>query len=570
VAASLPPDGAGTNAQSSTQSSPSDQNALAAAPTTGPATIAANPAAPASPPIAPARRQEIFAPASGLASSARDFDRVPVSENRGLLTFTAPTFNFDEIAPRYAATPVAKADATVSTTAGGEHDNEFISVAQQPVSTFAIDSDTAGYADVRNFLQKRQRPPRELVHIEEMLNFFPFGYAPPKGDAPFAASMEVADAPWLPAHRLVRIGLKAREVTATPRPPANLVFVLDVLTTERQRSQLPMIRESIEFLLGRLRADDRVSIVTTMNGASLVLPPTLAAKTPEIVAALARLGTLGSSSRAKGLQLAYEIARANFLPGSGNHVILCTDGNAATTITAEGPLARLIETQTKAGVTLTAFGFGMGLYRDPLIELLADYGKGNYAYIDTRRAAEKYLVEDINGPSVTVAKDVAVEVEFNPAKVARYRLIGYENRVLKKEDFKGDAFGADEISAGHAVTALFEIEPVAARAVAVTPALDPNELLTMKVRYKKPGGALARKIDFPLFDSRTRFVDASADFKFAAAVAGLGMILRDSPHKGLATLPQVIEWAEASAGNDPGGYRTEFVELAREAEKIRQ
>ena len=380
----------------------------------------------------------------------------------------------------------------------------------------------------------------------------------------------------MPAHRLVRIGLKAREVTATARPPANLVFVLDVLNTDRLPSGLPMIREAIQFLIGRLRADDRVAIVSCIDNGTLVLPPTPVAKSKEISAALAAVRSDGSDNRARGLQLAYDVARDHFLAGGGNHVILCTDGNAGVTITAEGPLVRFIADKTKSGVTLTAFGFGMGIYRDSLIEVLASSGQGNFGYINSRREAEKFLVEDVNGPPVTIAKDVTVEVAFNPAKVASYRLIGYDNRELKKEDFNGEAFDTDEVGAGHAATALFEIVPAVAGAAAVTaaetslPASDPSELLTMKVRYKKPGGAIKRILDFALLDSRTRFVDASTDFKFAAAVAGLGMILRDSPHKGATTLPQVIEWAEAAtgAGDDPGGYRSEFVELAREAEKI--
>ena len=500
---------------------------------------------------------------AGLTADTQD--RVPLSENRGLSGFV-PSIDLDKIAPRFSASFLSRS-AT-------DRDNDFVSVTQHPVSSFAIDTDTAGYSDVRRFLQKRQRPPREVVHIEEMLNFFPFRYSPPTGDEPFAASMEVADAPWMPAHRLVRIGLQAQEVKMAARPPANLVFVLDVLETEKQKSGLPMIRDALQYLVGRLRADDRVTIISSYNSGSVVLRPTPAANVKEVSAALATLGSNGSNNRAKALQFAYDFAQDHFLTGGSNHIILCTDGNAEMTVTAEGPLTRFIAAKAKAGVTLTVFGFGMGIYHDSMIDVLADAGKSNASYIDSRRDAEKFLVEDVNGPPVTIAKNVAVEVQFNPAKVASYRLIGYENRELKRDDFNGGALDADEVGSGHAATALYEIVPVTPReeaakvadASVVSP--DPNELLTMKVRFKKPGGALKRMLDFPLFDSRARFVEASADFKFAAAVAGLGMILRDSPHKGATTLGQVIEWAESSAGDDPGGYRTEFVELAREAEKM--
>lgn len=467
--------------------------------------------------------------------------------------------------------------------AAAGRDNNFVIVAQTPVSAFSIDAENSSWPAIRRWLQAKRLPPRETVRIEELVNYFPYHYPSPRGDAPFAASLEVADAPWAPDHRLVRIGLKAREVQTVPRPPLNLVFVLDVVDVERLSSRLPMIKEAIQSLIGKLRPEDRVALVSCRDQASLVLSPTLAARAREIAGALESMEAGGATNRMKGIQLAYDVVQSSAAPGSNSRVILCTDGNAGITITAEGALARFLEGKTRSGVTLTAFGFGMGIYRDSLIDFLADYGSGNYGYIDSRRDAEKMLAEDVNGPAVTIAKDVKIEVEFNPARVASYRLIGYENRELGHKDFKSGTLAADEISAGHAVTALFEIVP-ADSGTRVAPATaeglryqpqkiaainlpDQNELLTVKVRYKKPGGAISRKLDLPVADARTRFVDASADFKFAAAVAGFGMVLRDSPYKGSTTLASVVEWAEAGTGDDPGGYRGEFLELAREADR---
>ncbi|MEY2881976.1 MAG: hypothetical protein RLZZ15_4356 [Verrucomicrobiota bacterium] len=465
-----------------------------------------------------------------------------------------------------ATTPLATAPAAA-------RDNDFLAAADHPISTFSIDADTASYPNIRRLLQSKRLPAHDAVRIEELLNYFPFHYSPPRGDAPFAATMEVADAPWAPAHRLVRIGLKAREVASAARPPASLVIVVDALATHRAGHQLAMIRESLQWLATRLRPDDRVALVTCNGAGAVLLPSTPVRDGRAVLAALDALAPGASNSRARGLQLGYELAQAAFLPGGANRVVLCTDGNSAVTITAEGALARFIEARAKAGVALTAYGFGMGLYRDPLLELLADTGRGNYAYVDSRREAEKSLAEEINGPAVTIAKDVNIQVEFNPATVARYRLIGYENRALKKDDFSRDAFEAGEIDAGRALTALFEIVPVSGAspgsvAADLARATDPNELLEMKVRYKKPGLVAKQKLSFPLFDSRARFVDASADFKFAAAVAGFGMILRDSPHKGDATLAHVVEWAAAGVADDPGGHRGEFIELARGAESV--
>lgn len=446
-------------------------------------------------------------------------------------------------------------------------DNDFVSALRQPVSQFSVHVDTASYPRVRRLLLAGERPPREAVRIEELLNYFPFRYAPPpaRGDAPFAATLEVAEAPWAPAHRLVRIGLKGREVTTAERPAANLVFLLDVSGSMNQPNKLPLVQQSMRLLVGHLRPDDRVAIVTYAGASGLALPSTPVARAPEILQALDALTTGGPTNGAVGLQLAYEIARANFAKNGLNRVILCTDGDFNVGVTGEAALLRLVEEQAAEGVFLTALGFGMGDYKDAMLELLAGHGGGAHACIDTRREAEKVLVEQVSGTLVTIARDVKVQVEFNPAKVASHRLIGYENRLLRKEDFANDKVDAGEIGAGHTVTALYEIVPAANAEKAR------GDLLKVSVRYKKPdGGLFSRKIDFALADARTPFAQASADFRFAAAVAHFGMVLRNSPHRGAATLAETAAWAAAAnAGvDDAGGRRAEFLELVRSAQRL--
>ena len=446
-------------------------------------------------------------------------------------------------------------------------ENDFLGAAENPRSTFSVNVDTASYANVRRFIQAGRLPPADAVRVEELVNYFPYHYAPPTGDAPFAVAMEVAEAPWAPAHRLVRIGLKGREVATAARPAANLVFLIDVSGSMNEPSKLPLVKDAMRRLLGRLRPDDRVAIVVYAGASGLALPSTPAAKSREILAALEALSASGPTNGALGLHLAYDIAKANFIAGGVNRVILCTDGDFNVGITSEGELTRLIREKAKSGVSLTALGFGMGNYKDAMLKQLADQGNGSYGYIDTRREAEKLLVEQVNGMLMPVAKDVKLQVEFNPAQVASYRLIGYEDRLLKQEDFNHDAGEGGEIGAGHTVTALYEIVPVENPKSGIrNPKL--AALLTLKVRYREPAGTVSLKREFPLTDGGARFAAASADFKFAAAVAEFGMILRDSPYKGTGTLDQAAAWAEAGTDSDAGGYRGEFVELVRQAEAL--
>lgn len=469
-------------------------------------------------------------------------------------------------------------------------DSEFVSVEQNPFSTFSADVDTASYTNVRRYLEAGRRPPVDAVRIEELVNYFPYRYAAPEREKtdeaapPFAASLEVAEAPWAPAHRLVRIGLKSREVPMTERGVANLVFLIDVSGSMDAPNKLPLVKESLRLLLEQMRPDDRVAIVTYAGTSGLTLPSTRVEQRHEIVNAVEALQPGGSTNGAMGIQLAYDIAKANFVEGGINRVILCTDGDFNVGVTSEGELVRLIQEKAKSQVFLTVLGFGMGNLNDATLQQIANRGNGSYGYVDSRREAEKLLVAQVSGTLVPVAKDVKLQVEFNAAQVERYRLIGYEKRALAKEDFTKDQVDAGEIGAGHTVTALYEIVPfdpatpkapadVEERRYVSFAAGAPkeevaHELLAVKVRYKAPDGTESRKLEFPLTDSGAAFADASDDFKFAAAVASFGMLLRDSAHKGVATYASVAQWAQSGAAFDPGGYRAEFVELVRRAEAL--
>jgi secreted protein with Ig-like and vWFA domain len=475
-------------------------------------------------------------------------------------------------------------------------DNDFLLALQHRLSSFALDVDTGSYANVRRIIEHGSPPPRDAVRIEEMLNYFPYRYAAPRGETPFAVSMEVAQAPWAPTHRIVRIGLKARDAAPPQRAPANLVFLLDVSGSMDQPNKLPLVKQSLRLLLGKLKPADRVAIVTYAGNSGLALPSTPVSHVREIMNALDALAPGGSPTGAVGIQLAYDIAKANFVRQGINRVILCTDGDFNLGVATEGELVRLVGEKAESGVRLTVLGFGMGNYKDSTLEKLAATGNGNFGYIDTRREAEKLLAEQIGGTVMTVARDVKLQVEFNPATVSSHRLIGYENRLLRKEDFNSDRGDAGEIAAGHSVTALYEIVPVGAedysgadiwpvdqlryatRGAATSRLQSPrdllsDELLTVKVRYKKPDSLFSfpKTLQFPLINATKGFANATADFRFAAAVAQFGMILRGSPHRGSASLAEVAEWAAAAAStpnDDPGGFRAEFVELVRKAQTM--
>jgi Ca-activated chloride channel homolog len=470
-------------------------------------------------------------------------------------------------------------------------DNSFHAVAENPLATFSIDVDTASYANMRRFIDQGQLPPKDAVRIEELINYFSYDYAGPSGSRPIAVHPEVAAAPWDPTHRLVRIGVKAKDVDMRRRPPSNLVFLIDVSGSMESPDKLPLLKSGLKLLVDKLTENDRVSMVVYAGNSGLVLPPTTGDKKEFIARALDRLQAGGSTNGASGIQLAYNTAISTFIRGGINRVILCTDGDFNVGVTNQGDLTRLIEDKAKSGVFLSVLGFGTGNLKDSTMEKLADKGNGNYAYIDSINEARKVLVEQMGGTLMTVAKDVKIQVDFNPAKVNAYRLIGYENRVLANQDFNDDTRDAGDMGAGHTVTALFEIVPRGvdiaipgvdaskysrpsrpsqpAAALEKNDKVASNELLTVRVRYKTADGTTSTRFDVPLVDRGSAFNAASADYRFAAAVAEFGMILRDSPYKGSASLDQVIRIAEPSKGLDKNGYREEFVSLAKRARRLK-
>jgi len=462
------------------------------------------------------------------------------------------------------------------------NDNPFLPVGQNPLSTFSIDVDTASYSNVRRYINQNQMPPRDAVRIEEMINYFTYDYPKPPGNDPIGAAIEAASAPWNPQHRLVRIAIKARDIAAGRRPPSNLVFLLDVSGSMQPVERLPLLKNGIRMLVEQLTGNDRVTVVTYAGTTGVALRPTRGNQKDVILQLIDSLQAGGSTNGGSGIQLAYDQAMANFIPGGVNRVILATDGDFNVGITDRNALLRLIEDKARSGVFLSVLGVGMGNYKDATLETLADKGNGNYAYIDTLNEARKVLVDQMNGTLVTVAKDVKVQVEFNPAVVGAYRLIGYENRALRNEDFNNDLKDAGDMGAGHTVTALYEVVP---RGIAIgAPGVDPlkyqeqpappparnasSETLTVKIRYKEPTGAESKLLSFPLVDREQVFTRAGADFRFAAAVASFGMIMRDSPYKGTATIDSVLSMAEDSMGSDRNGYRHEFLQLVQHARQI--
>jgi Ca-activated chloride channel family protein len=455
-------------------------------------------------------------------------------------------------------------------------ENRFRATHDHPLSTFSIDVDRASYSNVRRFLLRERRlPPVDAVQIEEMINYFSYSYARPRGDAPVAVTTEVGAAPWAPSHRLLRVGLASRPIDTEKMPPANLVFLLDVSGSMNSPDKLPLVQSSMRLLVEQLRPEDRVSIVVYAGAAGLVLEPTSGAQKDRILEAIDRLHAGGSTAGGAGLRLAYEVARRNFRRHGNNRVILATDGDFNVGESSDAAMIRLIEEKRSRGTFLTVLGFGTGNLQSEKMQSLAQHGNGNYGYIDGLMEARKILVAEMGSTLLTVAKDVKVQVEFNPEQVRAYRLLGYENRLLANEDFNDDAKDAGDLGAGHTVTALYEIVPVGADSEIGMPGVDPlryqtpprvtrraghDELAFVKVRYKRPQGSTSRLIEHPVRDSGDR---VSEDFTFAAAVAGFGMLLRESEYRGSINADRVLSMASDCLGDDPGGYRQGFVEMVR-------
>jgi Ca-activated chloride channel family protein len=472
-------------------------------------------------------------------------------------------------------------------TAAYDHilENPFLDAKSNPLSTFSIDVDTASYSITRRFINEGSLPPKDAVRVEEMMNYFTYDYAQPTDNKPFAVHVDLASCPWEQSHRLVRIGLKGKEIATDKRGPSNLVFLLDVSGSMTPPARLPLVKQAMRLLVERLTENDRVAVVVYAGASGLALPSTPGDQKEKILSALESLEPGGSTNGAEGIQLAYKTAQDNFTKGGVNRVILATDGDFNVGVTNQGDLIRLIEEKAKTGVFLSVLGVGTDNLKDSTMQKLADKGNGNYAYLDSLDEARKVLVQQMNGTLVTIANDVKIQVEFNPAQVASYRLIGYEKRMLRKEDFNNDKVDAGEIGAGHTVTALYEVVPVGASVnpAESVPPVDPlkyskperstsssNDLLTVKLRYKKPDGDKSDLIEQPVVDSNAAFASASADFKFAAAVAEFGMLLRDSEHKGNGTFSAVLEWANEGKGADKNGYRAGFIELVRKAQALKK
>ena len=452
-------------------------------------------------------------------------------------------------------------------------ENDFKLVSASPLSTFSIDVDRASYANIRRFIQDGERPPVDAVRIEEMINYFPYEWGEVAGEHPFAVATEVWEAPWKREHRLVRIGLHARSIDTNDLPPSNLVFLLDVSGSMDHPDKLPLLKKAFALLVDQLRPEDRVAIVVYAGAAGLVLPSTPGNRQDRILGALERLEAGGSTAGGAGLKLAYETAREHFVDGGNNRVILATDGDFNVGASSDGEMVRLIEKERESGVFLTVLGFGTGNLKDSKMEQIADHGNGNFHYVDGLLEARKVLVEEMGGTLLTLAKDVKLQIEFNPARVAGYRLVGYENRLLADEDFNDDTKDAGELGAGHTVTALYEVVPAGLavpgdrdvdalryQAQAEDPPLSEfeGEMMYVKVRYKDPDGAKSRLLEHAVAD---RPGTPSTDFRFATAVAGFGMLLRDSEHAGTLSLDDVVTLAENGKGDDPRGYRGEFIRL---------
>ncbi|MEK7432194.1 MAG: VWA domain-containing protein [Cyanobacteriota bacterium] len=450
-------------------------------------------------------------------------------------------------------------------------ENKFMdTIGQNALSTFSIDVDTASYSNIRRFLNTNQMPPKDSVRIEEMINYFSYDYPQPTDNTPFSINMETIKSPWKEGNKVVSIGLQGKRVAKENLPPSNIVFLIDTSGSMYDVNKLPLLKESFKLLVKELREEDRVSIVTYAGSAGVALESTSGANKNKIISALDQLQASGSTAGGQGINLAYKIAKDNFIKSGNNRVILATDGDFNVGVSSETDLVNLIEQKRNEGVFLSVLGFGMGNYKDGKMEKLADKGNGNYAYIDNFNEAKKVFVSQLTGTLLTIAKDVKIQVEFNPLKVKSYRLIGYENRSLANEDFNNDKKDAGELGAGHTVTALYEIETTGNSFVdplkyqnstqsTTVPNFKTSELMTVKLRYKEPKETESKLIVKTLDESQIE--STSNAINFATSVAGFGMLLRNSEFKGNTNYFNIMEMAKKYKGQDLEGYRQEFIDL---------
>ncbi|MEZ2338134.1 von Willebrand factor type A domain-containing protein [Mucilaginibacter sp. RCC_168] len=461
----------------------------------------------------------------------------------------------------------------------GINENGFKTVESEPLSTFSVDVDAASYSNVRRFINNGQLPPADAVRIEEMINYFHYNLAGPTNNEPVAIHTELSAAPWNSNHRLLRIGLKAKTIANDKLPASNLVFLIDVSGSMYEPNKLPLVQSSLKMLVNQLRPQDRVAIVVYAGAAGVVLPATSGDKKTTINNAIDNLQAGGSTAGGAGIKLAYKIAMENFMKGGNNRVMLATDGDFNVGASSDDDMEKLIEKERESGISLSVLGFGMGNYKDSKMETLADKGNGNYAYIDNITEARKTLISEFGGTLFTIAKDVKLQVEFNPGKVQAYRLLGYENRALNKEDFNNDKKDAGDMGSGHTVTAFYEVVPAGVKDD-YSGSVDPlkyqkpkpvpytsssDEMLTIKFRYKQPASLVSKMSHVEVYDKPVALNSTSTDFRFAAAVAEFGMLLRDSQFKQHSSYDQAIKMARAAKGDDSEGYRAEFIKLVESA-----
>ncbi|MDT8431015.1 MAG: von Willebrand factor type A domain-containing protein [Bacteroidales bacterium] len=496
------------------------------------------------------------------------------------------------------------------------HENGFKDVLHNPLSTFSIDVDRASYSNIRRFINMGQQPPIDAVRIEEMINYFSYDYPEPDGEHPFSVTTELSTCPWNTSHQLLHVGLQGKHIDKDNLPPSNLVFLVDVSGSMNAPNKLPLLKSAFRLLVNELRPQDRVAMVVYAGAAGTVLESTPGSQKTMILEAMDKLQAGGSTAGGAGLKLAYKTAEEHFMEDGNNRIILATDGDFNIGQSSDAEMERLIEQKREKGIFITVLGFGMGNYKDSKMETIADKGNGNYAYIDNVQEANKVLVSEFGGTLFTIAKDVKFQIEFNPARVKGYRLVGYENRLLNDEDFNDDTKDAGEMGAGHTVTALYELIPAGAEGEVVN--IDPlkyqsnrgaqgvrvnsedqgdrnrdrsdrtddartysnsdrrgntrdqyaDELMTIKLRYKQPDGATSTKVEIPVKGKLEKFENTSDDFRFATAVAEYGMILRGSDYLEQGSIAEVLEMARGARGDDNEGYRGEFIKIVRTTESL--
>lgn len=457
-------------------------------------------------------------------------------------------------------------------------ENQFENTKNSPLSTFSIDVDNASYTNIRRFINNGQKVPKDAVRVEEMVNFFKYYYPQPKGENPFSINTEYSDAPWNPKHKILKIGLQGKNIASEKLPASNLVFLIDVSGSMNSDNKLPLLKSSMKVLVDQLRDEDKVSIVVYAGAAGMVLPPTNGSKKKEIIDALEKLSAGGSTAGGAGIELAYKTAQENFIKNGNNRVILATDGDFNVGSSSNTDMQTLIEEKRKSGVFLTCLGFGMGNYKDSKMQILADKGNGNYAYIDNIQEANRFLGKEFKGSMFAIAKDVKIQIEFNPKHVQSYRLIGYENRKLRDEDFTNDAIDAGELGSGHTVTALYEIIPIGVKSefsstipdlkytkTAVVKNDFSDELATIKFRYKKPDGDKSIEMVQVIENKSVDTENASSDFKFSTSVAWFGLKLRDSKLISDTSSSDIKKLSRKGISNDIDGYKAEFIRLVESA-----